>query len=817
MRKITRLLCTAFLLFGLSGSLLGQTTIYSDDFTGEDDKGNVGGTTDLTGVDWSIDTSDGSFTASSDYFAVQSGVFEAQDVDGDVTWTSESINISGYTDLEFSIDLGADGDFEASGDVFKVEIVIDSGTPDSLIEAVVDEGVSGDPMFVGATQLSSTLATFTNTSLGTGSSAVIKVTANNNAGSELYRFDNLILKGTVSGAVINPTNETANIVSTSQIDLSWTDNGDSDNVLLAFNTSNTFGDPVDGTTYAASDDLGGATVLQYSGTDSYSHTGRNANTTYYYKIWSYDGSSYSSGVEFSGTTLKNEPSAHVTGFTATKDGISEIDLSWTDVSSGTLPDNYIIKGSETSLGSISDPVDGTAESDDTDLSDGEGVLNIAQGTQAASFTGLDENTQYFFKIYPYTNSGSNIDYKTDGSIPSDDATTDSFTSSVVISQYVDTESGTTPKGIEVWNVSGSTIDFSTTSLVVNRYANGSTSATEEANISSGTLAADAVMVIGGSDLSTHMSSNFSSVLFINDSFSFNGDDALELVLDGARQDVFGTIGTDPGSDWNGNGVSTADQNIELKLSVNEGTSTGFSDPSTRFQTVSSSPTSTNGLANFGLKPGSFQITGSEGWRILSSPTSDNSYDDLLGDLWTQGIATGADATNGDANVKTYDGSSFNAISDLTATMSTGVGFITYVYSDDDYTNSGTDAGFPKTLSLSGTENSGSVSPTLTSGADAWTLVGNPYASTIDWDDLSKTDLTGTVYVYDHSYGTPSGDDVAASGSAGSYRVWNGTSGSLTDGLIAPLQGFWVQNSASASSEALTIEEADKSRNVLQRI
>lgn len=203
------------------------------------------------------------------------------------------------------------------------------------------------------------------------------------------------------------------------------------------------------------------------------------------------------------------------------------------------------------------------------------------------------------------------------------------------------------------------------------------------------------------------------------------------------------------------------------------------------------------------------ITGSEGWRIFSTPTSDNTYDDLLGNLWTQGITTGADVTNGDANVKTYNGSSFATVNDLTATMSPGVGFITYIYSDDDY--DGNAEGFPKTLSLSGTENTGSVSPALTSGADAWTLVGNPYASTIDWDELSKTELTGTVYVYDHSYGTPtdSEDDVAASGSAGSYRVWNGSTGSLTDGLIAPFQGFWVQNSASATSEALTIEEADQ--------
>lgn len=202
------------------------------------------------------------------------------------------------------------------------------------------------------------------------------------------------------------------------------------------------------------------------------------------------------------------------------------------------------------------------------------------------------------------------------------------------------------------------------------------------------------------------------------------------------------------------------------------------------------------------------IDGTEGWRMLSSPTSDNTYNDLLGPLWTQGI-TGTDSpTNGVPNVQTYDGSAFTGISDMSTTMTPGQGFITYIYGDDDYTNSSDSAGFPKTISLSGTENTGSVTPTLTSGDSAWTLVGNPYYSGIDWDELDKTNLTGTVYVYDHSYGTPVSPDTEASGSAGSYRVWNGTAGSLTDGRISSFQGFWVQN-AESGTPSLTIEEADK--------
>src|SRR5690606_28621366 len=49
------------------------------------------------------------------------------------------------------------------------------------------------------------------------------------------------------------------------------------------------------------------------------------------------------------------------------------------------------------------------------------------------------------------------------------------------------------------------------------------------------------------------------------------------------------------------GVSTANQNIELLNSVSTGSS-GFTDPSTRFETVSTTPSTGYGLLGFGLNP-----------------------------------------------------------------------------------------------------------------------------------------------------------------------------------------------------------------------
>jgi hypothetical protein len=78
---------------------------------------------------------------------------------------------------------------------------------------------------------------------------------------------------------------------------------------------------------------------------------------------------------------------------------------------------------------------------------------------------------------------------------------------------------------------------------------------------------------------------------LKDAFTYNGNDALEVLLNFTRMDVFGTIGEDPGLAWTGGGVSTTNQNLSLKPFAGTG-SRGFTDPSTRFQTVSTTDATT---------------------------------------------------------------------------------------------------------------------------------------------------------------------------------------------------------------------------------
>ena len=195
--------------------------------------------------------------------------------------------------------------------------------------------------------------------------------------------------------------------------------------------------------------------------------------------------------------------------------------------------------------------------------------------------------------------------------------------------------------------------------------------------------------------------------------------------------------------------------------------------------------------------GSTVISGNAGFRMMSSPLAGQIYSDLLDELWTQGM-TGADVTDGTANVWTLStsgsqsSSSWTALSDISgsgASLTAGHGFLVYVFPDTD--NDGDDD-LPVTLSISGTYNSSSA--TYGSVPDGnYALAGNPFPFTIDWDNVTKSSVT-TAYVWDDA--------------SSAYKSWNGGSGSLTDGLIAPLQGFLFL--ASGGTGSITIDVADKS-------
>lgn len=140
----------------------------------------------------------------------------------------------------------------------------------------------------------------------------------------------------------------------------------------------------------------------------------------------WDSTNYVSGVLTASTP---EPLAHVTDFTAS--GVpstsASIILTWQDSDAA----RYLIKASDVSFEDIIAPVDGIAEANSLL------AKNVSAGSGTVEFTELTPNTTYYFKIYPYNGTASQVNYKTNDVVPQSLNTTASelTVGSVLFVQY----------------------------------------------------------------------------------------------------------------------------------------------------------------------------------------------------------------------------------------------------------------------------------------------------------------------------------------------------------------------------------------------
>lgn len=603
-----------------------------------------------------------------------------------------------------------------------------------------------------------------------------------------FSSNGLSVNGTVdvvAGAVVPPSSVTATAVSSNQINLSWNQNDSTDDILLAFNTTDTFGEP-SGTYTIGNSISGGGTVLAVGASTSFNHTSLDPNTQYFYSIWSKDGSdTYSPQVTANATTAKNEPSNHVTNAQMLS-GRESIIIKWDDVTTGVLPDGYLVKVSDAGFASISNPTDGTDPSNDLDLSDGSASVKVAHGTRFISFVGLTQGQAYYAKVFPYTNEGTLIDFKTDGTVPQVQTTVQSYIS--VFKEPFSTSSTTGFNSYTSSDNAGFTFagdgDVRTTTPSTG-YTNASGGGNAFFTTSPRELVISGINTTGLEDLSLQFGMNSASGVGLT----------VEVSDDGVNYTVL-PYNPRPATGWNLETIAGAQlpegENIRLKFTNNSN--------SIRLDDLE--------LYQVGY---SAQLTGSAGYRLLSSPV-EVSLQNFLAPVWTQGATAGADTDAGNPNVFTWNNSATNddaanwsGVTDLTANLSAGNGVLVYVFQDDVYETPGS---FPKTLSVSGTVNTLPVTPTMNSNSGGLTLVGNPIASIISWTALSRTDLSNTVYAWDPNTTLGDGGTDANNPSAGSWKTYNTSIGDLTDGRIHPFQAFFVQTSG--NSPVLSIAQGAES-------
>ncbi len=380
----------------------------------------------------------------------------------------------------------------------------------------------------------------------------------------------------------------------------------------------------------------------------------------------------------------------------------------------------------------------------------------------------------------------------------------------IISQYVETNSGTTPKGIEIWNNTSNVLDFSANNLIIQQGTNGgSLSDISQTLINSGTLGVGEVLVIGTSDIGTYLNNQgLSSVTFLSYAFSFNGDDALAVKFGGVITDVFGNPGSDPGSGWSGNGVSTENQNIALIESINTG-STGFTDPSTRFTTISTTPaTLPAGLSGFGISPVTIEpedppvvtpetFNGAVGIAAsfqIQATESPNSYAIASGTLpaglslnTTNGLISGTPTNAGNSSVTvtaTNDAGTSAAatlnfeIAQGTQTIANFIDLIKYIGDESFQLTETTNAGLTISYSSSDTDVATISGNTVTIAGLGETTITATQAGNSNWNPLNQTILltvneapAGTVNLFFSEY-------IEGTSNNKYIEIYNGTGASV---------------------------------------
>ena len=220
------------------------------------------------------------------------------------------------------------------------------------------------------------------------------------------------------------------------------------------------------------------------------------------------------------------------------------------------------------------------------------------------------------------------------------------------------------------------------------------------------------------------------------------------------------------------------------------------------------------------------------WRLMTAPvTNSNSIFDAWqnGGVYAPGagaLITGAAGGSGmdsfaTSSFKEYDVASQSlipvintsiAISSGGSGSADNSGYFIFIRGDRNRSNFVAPNTNVTVLSSAGELQTGSQNFPAASGAGKFTLIGNPYASPIDFNDIVRANLVKRFYVWDPSLNTVGGyvtlDDIDNDG-----IFSKSVGGSLQTNIIESQQAFFVETMASGAA-SLTINESDKYDTVI---
>ncbi len=260
----------------------------------------------------------------------------------------------------------------------------------------------------------------------------------------------------------SPANFSVSGKTGTSISLSYDLNAENDSIIIVFSSGPSFSDPVNFQIPPDSlEGFAGGTVLYKGIANSITHSGLFAGEGYYYSIWSYDENyAYSEPLTLQAYTITPEPASHVNNFSGTPISFNAVDLSWNNAAGLPLPQGYFIVGYMEGVTDSLIVQDSTVYVNDMDWTNGRINFSLPFGDTMVVLNDLEPTTSYRFYIYPYTNSDTIIDYKTDGTIPSANITTGMVQapSPILLSEFLTYPAQFTY--VEIYNPTDSIIDLS---------------------------------------------------------------------------------------------------------------------------------------------------------------------------------------------------------------------------------------------------------------------------------------------------------------------------------------------------------------------
>lgn len=237
---------------------------------------------------------------------------------------------------------------------------------------LLQRSLSATSGFTNLLTLPANTTSYTNTGLSSATTYYYRVQAINSGGSSPW--SNIASATTLSSPPAAPSNLTATASGTSTINLSWNDNSSDEtsfNLERSLNSSTGF-----------------VTIATLSmNTTSYSNTGLNSSTTYYYRIQAVNATGASTWSNIANaTTAAAGPPAAPSNLVATASGCNTIVLNWTDNSSN--ENNFILQRALSLNGNYTT------------------IASLAANTTTYTNSGLINGKRYYYRVRA-TNAAGN--------------------------------------------------------------------------------------------------------------------------------------------------------------------------------------------------------------------------------------------------------------------------------------------------------------------------------------------------------------------------------------------------------------------------